>query len=126
MADAPRTHDSQAPAKPQIATLAELLFPLDDADRRAELERFRIAFERKYGETDMTRYYTSMRPLAEQEWLLAQMPKRYFDGLPPFAKAYLKSKMDLAAAEGKLDDTPNCFLTLYARGHMRLAESTEH
>jgi hypothetical protein len=124
MAESSKSHDAKPAGKPRIATLAELLFPLDDPERRAELERFRVAFEHKHGETDMSRYYTSMRPLAEQEWLLAEMPKRYFDGLPPFAKAYLKSKMDLAAAEGKLDDTPNCFLTLYAGGHMRLEEST--
>jgi hypothetical protein len=100
-------------------SLAEMLLWLSDPRLRDELESFRIAYEAEYGETDLTRRYTSTWPTEKQLWMIEHETKRYFDGLPPFAKAYLKRKMDLTARAGNLDDMPATFLSLYVTGRMR-------
>ncbi len=101
-------------------TLAELLFFLQNPDKRRELEEYRIEYEAAYGPTDLTKRYTSVWPLREQEWLIKHDIKRYFDGLPSFAKAYFKGKLQMAAAEGRLDDQPDELLKLYVSGNMKL------
>lgn len=110
--------DPQRANAPQ--TLAEMVFPLSSPAKRREAESFRIKFEAAYGPTDLTKRYTSMWPPAEQEWLIKNETKRYFDGLPPFAKAYLRGKMEMAARDGSLDDMPDSLLRLYILGEMRL------
>lgn len=110
--DAPRTE--------QPETLAEMLFHLSDPARRRELEEYRIEFEAIYGCTDLTRRYTSTWPEAEQDWLIEHDTRAYFNGLPPFAKAYVKGKMQIAAADGSLDDMPDCLLRLFVSGQMLL------
>jgi hypothetical protein len=99
-------------------TLADFLFPLSNRKVRKELEEFRIAYEETHGPTDLTKRYTSVWPTADQEWLTANEPKRYFDGLPPFAQAYIKANMEAAAEVGKLDDMPSCYLKVFVGGHM--------
>lgn len=101
-----------------IETLADFLFPLFKPHLRAELEAYRVEWERLHGPTDLTRYYTSMWPVEARSFLWKTDPKRYFDGLPPFAQDWLRDKMELAAADGSLDDVGDTCLRLYTRGHM--------
>jgi hypothetical protein len=101
-------------------TLAEMLIYLPDAAKRRELEKFRIDFEQTHGSTDLTKRYTSTWPEAQQNWLLKHDIKRWFDGLPPFVKAYLRGKMQLAARDGSLDDMPDNMLRLFVSGQMLL------
>lgn len=104
----------------QPETLAEFFFRLSDPKLRKELESFRAEYEAEWGEAELATRYTSQLPKHTQEWLLTHFPERYFKGLPPFAKAYLKGKMELAAADGKLDDMPNRMLRLFVQGQMQL------
>ncbi len=94
-------------------TLAEMLFYLDTPAKRRQLEEYRIEFEEVFGPTDLTRRYTSTWPPAQQEWLIRYDAKRWFDGLPPFAKAFLRAKMEIAARKGTLDNMPDNLLRLY-------------
>src|SRR5260221_622939 len=101
-------------------TIADMLFYLPDALRRRELEQFRIEFESKHGPTDLTKRYTSTWPEEHQNWLLENHPKQWFDGVPEFAKAYLRQKMQWAAIAGQLDDMPDELVQLYVSKQMRL------
>src|SRR5580698_9258387 len=92
-------HDKSVGAK----TLAELVFRFEPPKLKQELENFRIQFEAQFGETDLKQRFTSTWPVGDQEWLLREHPKRYWDGLPPFVKAFIKAKMNLARDEGILD-----------------------
>jgi hypothetical protein len=94
-------------------TLAELVLWLDDPDARRELEDFRIKFEAEFGPTDLTKRYTSTWPKPEQNWLIKHHPKRYWDGLPPFAQGFLRQKMVTARRLGKLDDVSDDSMKLY-------------
>ena len=105
-------------SNPKPETLAEILVYLSDTAKRRELEEFRIEYEALNGPTDLTRRYTSIWPEAQRDWLIRHDVKAYFDGLPPFAKAYFRGKMQLAARDGKLDDMPDNFLQLYVSGGM--------
>lgn len=104
--------------KPQ--TLAEILFWQDSPTLRKELEQFRVSYESEFGETDLTKRYTSTLPRAQQIFLIENFPKRFFDGLPPFVKAYWKGKMQSAAKEGRLDNWPDQLLRLFIQGQMQL------
>jgi len=101
-------------------TLAELLFYLDDPKQRRELESYRIKYEAVHGPTDLTRRYTSTWPVEAQRWLWRNDVKSYFDGFPPFAKAYIKGKMELAAASGELDNELDEYVRLFVQGNMQL------
>jgi hypothetical protein len=103
----------------QPETLAEMLFFLSDATKRHELEEFRKKYEAVNGPTDLTKRYTSTWPQAHQDWLVINDTKRWFDGLPPFVRAYLRGKMELVAHEGRLDDMPDELVRLYASGGMK-------
>ncbi len=100
-------------------TLAETLFHFSDVRMRDELEEYRCKFEARYGPTDLTKRYTSTWPQAQQDWLLDNEAKRYFDGLPPFVKAFIKGKMQVAARNGNLDDMPTSLMALYVSGEMK-------
>jgi len=110
----------------QPRTLAEMLFYLSDPDKRKELEQYRVDYEAEFGETDLTKRYTSTWPAEQQKWLMEHDMRRYFDGLPPFVKAYFKGKMQLAAREGRLDDKPDALLKLYVSGQMLLDGETRY
>ena len=110
--------DRQNPETPQ--TLAEMLFPLCPPHKRSELEEFRIEFEAVHGPTDLTKRYTSTWPIEQQNWLVRNDIKRFFDGLPAFVKAYLKGKMELASRRGTLDNMPDRMLRLFVSGQMHL------
>jgi hypothetical protein len=110
--------DPPKSATPQ--TLADLLFPQCAASKRGELEEFRLEFEAIHGPTDLTKRYTSIWPTEQRHWLIKNDLKRFFDGLPPFAKAYLKGKMQLAARQGMLDEMPDRMLQLFVSGQMQL------
>jgi hypothetical protein len=116
--DSNRATDQQHPQTPR--TLAELLFPLCAPSKRSELEKYRTEFEAVHGATDLTKHYTSTWSVEKQNWLVRNDIKRYFDGLPPFVKAYLKGKMQLAARRGTLDSMPNRMLQLFVSGQMHL------
>jgi hypothetical protein len=58
-------------------TLAELFCRFPDPRARRELEEFRIKFEAEFGETDITKHYTTTVPKADQDWLIEHHPKRY-------------------------------------------------
>jgi hypothetical protein len=99
-------------------TLAELFCRFPDPHARRELEEFRIKFEAEFGETDITKRYTTTLPKSDQDWLIEHHPKRYWDGLPPFVQAFLRTKVVAAHQTGKLDDMPNEILRLYVSGQM--------
>ena len=101
-------------------TLAEMLFHSCNEGNRHKIEEFRIKYEAVHGSTDLTKRYTSTWPAADQVWLMKHDIKRYFDGLPPFAKAYLKGKMQIVANDGRLDDVPDSYLRLFISGEMLL------
>lgn len=101
-------------------TLSELLFPLSNENAKQELEQFRIEYEMAHGLTDLSKRYTSTWPEQQRQWLVEHETRRYFDGLPPFAKAYIKGKVMSAANVGKLDDVPDCYLKLFLQDEMRL------
>jgi hypothetical protein len=101
-------------------TLAEMLFFLPDPAKRRELESYRLKFEVVHGPTDLGRRYTSTWPKAHQDWLIDHDAKRWFDGLPPFAKGYLRGKMEIAASRGTLDNMPDNLLRLYTAKLMKL------
>ena len=107
-------------ANAQPETLAEMLFYLSDPAKRRELEEYRIEYEAVHGPTNLTKRYTSTWPREQQDWLITHDTKSYFDGLPPFAKAFLKGKMQAAAQEGDLDSMPANLLRLYCSHEMRL------
>jgi hypothetical protein len=104
--------------KQEQKALAEMFFRLSDPCARRELEEFRIKFESEFGETDITKHYTSFLPKEDQNWLMQHHPKRYWDGLPPFVQAFLRNRMVAAQRIGKLDDTPDEPLRLYLSGGM--------
>jgi hypothetical protein len=99
-------------------TLADMLAYFNTPSLRSELEDFRIRFESQFGETDLTKRYTSLWPPKQQEWLLINFPKRYFQGLPAFVQAFFKEKMLAAHRQGRLDDAPASLLRLYLSGQM--------
>jgi hypothetical protein len=101
-------------------TLTELLFRMPTRALRKQLEEYRVKYEEIHGPTDLTKRYTSTWPIEQQAWLVQNDLKRYFDGLPSFAKAYLKGKMHMAARDGSLDDMPDNYLRLFVAGQMRL------
>jgi hypothetical protein len=105
----------------QPKTLAEMIFyRASTAEMRRGLEEYRIEFESLHGPTDLTKRYTSTWPAAQQDWLIEHDVKRYFDGLPPFGKAYLRGKMEIAAGKGNLDDMPDAMLRLFIQKQMIL------
>jgi len=102
-------------------TIAGLLAQFPTPELNRELDKFRINFEARFGETDLTKRYTSTWPQDQQEWLLANHPRRYWLGLPPFVQAFMKEKMRMAQRAGKLDDMPESFLALYLNGNMDIS-----
>jgi hypothetical protein len=104
-------------------TLSDYLFYVGVPQAQKDVEAFRIKYEATHGETDLSKMYTSMWPECDQEWLLKHHPKRFFDGLPPFAKAWLYEKMLEAGQEGRLDDMPNEFVKLFLSRQMHLDET---
>jgi hypothetical protein len=101
-------------------TFAEALYYFTNPELRLELERFRKQYELIHGQTDLTLRYTSTWPRSQQEWLIENDMRRYFEGLPPFVQAYFKSKLTLAARLGNLDDMPSHLVSLYLSGNMRV------
>jgi hypothetical protein len=118
----PLTPDVDHAPKQEQRTLAELLIYLDTAELRREIEQFRIKYEAKFGETDLTKRYTSTLSPDEQEWLQANHPKRFWNGLPTFVQAFIKEKFHLARRNGKLDDMPVTLLSLYLNGKMSVGD----
>lgn len=101
-------------------SLTEFLFPLDDPDVSADLEQFRVDYERRFGPTDVGRIYTSMLPKERREWLFEHFPEHYWNGLPPYAQAFLIRRIKSAASDGKLDLVSDSFLSLYSQGKLRV------
>ena len=101
-------------------TLGDMLFPLSDPLARRQLEEFRLRYEAEHGPTDLTKRYTSTWPPEHRDWLSRHEPKLFFDGLPPFAKAFIKAKMQGAANSGMLDDMPDQYLKLFFSGQMQV------
>lgn len=119
----PPNHKKPSRRKNTDVSVAGVLMPLVGRDMQMELEAFRIEWEKANGATDLTRRYTSTWPPAEQDSLFARFPEKYFDGLPPFAKAWIIAKVDSLAACGRLDDVPQQFLQLLIQGHLRRENS---
>jgi len=113
--------DNSAP-KQEERTLAELLFPTYAKELYPVLEQFRIKFEAEFGETDLTRKWTSTLPADEQNWLIKYHTKRYWDGLPPFLQAYMKERFHTAKRNGRLDDMPDTLLRLYLTQQMSISK----
>jgi hypothetical protein len=105
----------------QPQTLAEMiLYYSPNPNTRRLLEEYRIKFEAVHGPTDLTKRYTSTWPRAQQNWLIKHDVKRWFDGLPPFGKAYLRGIMEIEAGKGKLDDMPDDLVRLFIQREMKL------
>lgn len=85
----------------------------------SELDQHRIAWEHKHGPVDVTKYYTSRWPIAQQNALYAVDFKAYFDGLPPFLQSFLRDKVSRAAHDGKMDDMPSEYIRLYCLNQMK-------
>ena len=111
---------NEATAKPE--TVAEMFLYLPDAAKRQELEQFRIEYESLNGPTDLTRRYTSTWPKPQQDWMYENHTNLWFDGLPPFAKAYIRGQMELP---GSLDDMPDRLIRLYVSGGMKPGNQSE-
>lgn len=108
-----------------LGTVAELLCPLGDADLHEQLEQYRIAYEKEHGPTDLTRRYTSMWPARERDFLFKHDPKAFWDGLPPFCKAYLRKQVSAAAIDGDVDDLPEAFIELYSKGLLQVGNEKD-
>jgi hypothetical protein len=120
MAGTPSSPPGENLRERKRATLAEILVPMSDPVQQTELERYRVKYEAVHGPTDLTRRYTSTWPLNDQAWLVAHEPKRWFEGLPPFGRAYFLGKIQAAAKEGNLDAIPDEFISLFIKGELRL------
>lgn len=115
-----RTPNPEGVPSETETTLAEFLCTLPTLEMRRDLEAFRIQYEAEHGETDLTRRYTCTWSPNAQEWLIRNYPKRFWDGLPPFLQAFLKSKMRAAARDGRLDDKPDVLIRLFLTGEMTI------
>ncbi len=107
-------------------TIAELVYYLPTREYRVALEEFRQEYELQAGATDITKRYTSTLPQRHQEWLIKNHPQIYFDGLPEFAQAYLKSKIQSLARNGRLDAAPDHYLQVFVSGGMNSAGGQGH
>ncbi len=101
-------------------TMSECLFFIADPKVRDQLEDYRQKYEAIYGETDLTKRYTSTWPDEHQSWLKQHHLKAYFDGLPPFVKGFLKGKAETKLRNGTSDDLPDDIIELYMNGEMVL------
>lgn len=99
-------------------TISDILFDLPDPDLRSQLEEFRIEWEELNGPVDLTRRYISQWPREDQLLVYKLHPDRYFAALPPFVQDFLRSKMEIARADGVLDDMPSTYLELFLSGTM--------
>jgi hypothetical protein len=121
-----RTPENHRQGRERSRTLAEMLLYLPDPMKRKEFDEYRVEYEAIYGETDLTKRYTCTWPMDQQEWLIKNDMKRYFDGLPPFVKAYFKGKMQMAARDGRLDDKSDEMIKLFLSGQMKLDQDVRH
>lgn len=106
-------------ASGEVRTISDLLFPVSDPELREQIETYRVGWEKAFGKTDVRLRYTSQLPAEERELLKQQDPQRYFDGLPPFMKDFIRGKMDNAKKNQHLDYMPTLYLQLYLSGGMR-------
>lgn len=97
-------------------SLAECFWHCEDQRDRDDLERFRVAYEKAHGPTDLTKRYTSTWPIEEQRWLWIHDPVAYFDGLPEFVKAFNAARVNDYATHGELDRADDEWVALYTRG----------
>jgi hypothetical protein len=104
---------------PRSVTISSLLVPWAEPDAIAEMETFRIAWEKTHGPTDLTRYYTSRWPEKELAALYELDFEAYFEGLPPFFQEMLRDKVRRAAQEGYMDDMPTRYIQQYLRNYMK-------
>lgn len=100
--------------KRQIKTLTDIVFWSGSRSLQDKLERYRIEYERVHNESvDLNRHYTSMLPVDAQVWLISNEPKRWYDGLPPYVKAYISEAMRAVAQSGELDNLSDGVLKLF-------------
>ncbi len=92
---------TQRPRAASRRTLSDTLCVLPNEHQRQDLEVFRVHFESEHGATDLTKRYTSTWPTSVQQWMYEQQPQRWYDGLPPFVKVFLKDKVVHLVQEGK-------------------------
>lgn len=104
-------------------TLSGYLVRCETAEARRIVEEFRIEYEKEYGLTDITRHYTSMLPIREQEWLMTVAPRHYFAGLPPFLQALIRRNLREGAKEGNLDDHSPQLVQMLLRRDLKLNDS---
>jgi len=79
-----------------------MLCYLPREDQRQQLEEFRVHYEMTHGPVDVTKRYTSTWPTPLQQWLFEHQPQQWFDGLPPFVQAFLKTKISELVGAGQL------------------------
>ena len=100
--------------KPPIQTITRLLV-CDHVTPSEEmkLEAARVEYEKLHGPTDLTKYYTSMRPMEEQAWLIDNHPQVWFKGLPPFLQHFFTKGLETRANRGDLDDVSPGLIKLW-------------
>lgn len=117
--------DALTPPRRAHPTITDLLIRLPNAQKRDALDEFRHEFEAEHGPTDPTRYYTSLWPTAQQQWLFDHEPQRWYDGLPPFVRGFFKEQIEEAHAAGRLTDLPQQWVRDFMEGRVRAPSEPE-
>jgi hypothetical protein len=112
--------EEEKPRKTTEKSVAELLFRMPTTKLRRELEDFRVEHEKIHGPTDFTKRYTCTWPKEQADWLITYHPKLYWDGLPSFLQAFVKSRIQSKHHNGELDDVPSIFIDLYLKGSLQI------
>ncbi len=82
------------------------------------VEQHRLSYEQLHGATELDRYFTTMRPLAEQRWLLAKYPQQYWAGMPAFMRSFMEQLIADKRHQGRLDDLPEEWIQAIASGQL--------
>jgi len=113
--------------RPTLASTRRL-YALDDPQLLEELHEYRIEYELLHGPTDTNCIYSSTLPRREQELLIKNEPRKYFEGLPPFVKAFQREYCCIDLMKGRGDLIPPGLLEIYVEERMgrRFGPTTPH
>ena len=100
--------------------LSDIVFPVSKESVAAELESYRIQYEKENGITDLSRRYTSLLPTDTQRWLMEKYPEHYYSGLPSFVKSFIQKRVADLNSRGQLDDAPAYTIKLVVKGLLDL------
>lgn len=101
----------------QTNTLSDFLYLMPSPELREDLEQYRRVWERVNNtKVDLSKYYTSMWPEKAQAWLLEHDPERYWDGLPPFVRGFIRKTVTKSIQVGT--SVGRAFLGLHYSGYL--------